>query len=253
MRRLNHYGAILLTLSVCTISHGALVHDFDSQLDATVSATFPLNAFTDKAKTAWGVYDRTDLLPEKLIDESLAGADSFGIIQSQDTDNFFGIVDTYNDDVKGTIEVSFTFDLTVLPGSAYDVSIDMGAMGDFEAGDIFKWDYQFDQEPAQRLFDITTNTAISHTYILEDNTSVSLVDPLVIGTQVIDNQIKTFSTEISPVSTASSLTITLTTDTNGALEAFAFDNIVVESVHMPEPASLILLGLGGIALISRRC
>ena len=71
-----------------------------------------------------------------------------------DTDEFFGIVDTNNPDTSGRdVVATWVFDIGA--ASNLSLSIDMGAMGDFEAspttGDFFNWSYSIDGGAAQTI------------------------------------------------------------------------------------------------------
>ena len=88
-------------------------------------------------------------IPLQVVDDS-AGSfppDTLGIIKNGNTDEFFGIVDTNNPDTGGR-DVIATWVFDISGASDLALSIDMGAMGDFEAsattGDFFEWSYSID-------------------------------------------------------------------------------------------------------------
>ena len=86
-------------------------------------------------------------IPFAVLDDSLSifPPDSLGIIKEGNTDIFFGVVDTENGDNSGPVAATWVFDIS----GATDLvlSIDMGAMGDFESTDTFEWTYSIDGGP----------------------------------------------------------------------------------------------------------
>jgi hypothetical protein len=182
-------------------------------------------------------------IPFQLVDESTTTnpADIRGIINSSTkTDKWFGITDTVNGanvpvENPGVGTATWVFDVT----SAIDieVSIDMGAMGDFEAADLFNWTYHFDGGPNLPLFTSSVNEAGSQTYIMADGDSISLDDPLEMLTT--DGQVVTLTnilqTLTSPLSgLGNTLTIQLMAKTDGGDEGYAFDNLIVSGTTFVE-------------------
>ncbi|QDU35134.1 hypothetical protein KS4_32140 [Poriferisphaera corsica] len=240
---------LLLSMRVA----GGLVYNFDTKIDATVTATYDFNSFSS-SKDAWGIYSNDGSAPSVLIDTSAVNsADNLGIVDSTKVANdvFFGVSDTLNGDIDKEISVIFTFDLTQLTFSeSLNIAIDMGAVGDFEKDDNFDWTYQVDDHSESELFDVVVDESDVHDYQLEAKT-ITYNDPLKIDNKVISNQIQTFNKEIQVDSSAVSLKLIFTTYADGGSEAFMFDNIVVSS-HMPEPASISLLILGGLTVLCYR-
>ncbi|MBA6391400.1 hypothetical protein H4J38_11515 [Colwellia sp. BRX10-3] len=87
-----------------------------------------------------------------MLDNSgITISDSLGIITSTNTQAFFGIVDTVNQDNPNNNAVaSWQVDITNLTEIMF--LIDMAAMGDFESSDWFEWRYSIDNSPYSRLF-----------------------------------------------------------------------------------------------------
>ena len=87
-------------------------------------------------------------IPFSVVDDSLVifPADSLGIIKDGNTDVFFGVTDTVNADTSGPVIATWVFDISGASGSR--VSIDMGAMGDFESSDVFELDLQYRRSAA---------------------------------------------------------------------------------------------------------
>ncbi|SEN70521.1 Ig-like domain-containing protein, partial [Palleronia pelagia] len=87
----------------------------------------------------FGIFDRDDSasVPFALLDDSLAifTPDSLGIIKDGNADAFFGITDTENGDNAGPVTAEWVFDIAGF--SDLELSVDFGAMGDFESSDVF--------------------------------------------------------------------------------------------------------------------
>ena len=164
-------------------------------------------------------------IPFSVLDDSLSifPADSLGIIKEGNTDEFFGVTDTVNEDTSGPVSATWVFDIS--GASDLSLSIDMGAMGDFESSDTFIWEYSIDGGATQIAFANTVDEAGSHTYTLEGGASFTLNDPMLVDGTVLTNDLQTFTTALS--GTGSELTLTLTANTDGGSEAFVFQNIVL--------------------------
>ena len=63
------------------------------------------------------------------------------------------------------MSATWTFDVSGATGLV--LSIDMGAMGDFESSDTFEWTYSIDGGPTLTAFASTVDEADSFTYTLE--------------------------------------------------------------------------------------
>ena len=186
------------------------------------------NAFSS-AGDGFQKYQRgvSPTIPFAVLDDSLSifPADSLGIIGEGNTDVFFGVTDTVNGDNSGPVSATWVFD--VAGAGPLQLSIDMGAMGDFEANDVFTWTYSFDGGAAETAFASTVDEDGAHTYTLEGGASFTLSDPMLVNGTVLSNELATFTAGLN--GSGSELTITLTASTDGGSEAFAFQNLVLET------------------------
>ena len=174
-------------------------------------------------------------IPFAVVDDS-AGSfppDTLGIIKTGNTDEFFGIVDTNNDDTGGRdVVATWVFDIS--GATDLGLSIDMGAMGDFEAaGDFFNWSYSIDGGPAMTAFQSSVDEAGSYTYTMESGTLVTLNDPMLVNGVLLTNDLAPFFTTLS--GSGSQLTLILTANTNGGSEAIAFQNLIISAGNPPPP------------------
>ncbi|WP_310619166.1 ExeM/NucH family extracellular endonuclease [Flexibacterium corallicola] len=178
---------------------------------------------------AFGIMQVGDDVPFSLVDESSSTypSDTAGIIDAgTNTDSFFGAVDTINGDNSGPVTASWTFDISGYSNIA--LSLDAGAMGDFEADDSFVFTYSIDGGASQELFAFEASEDESQTYTLAGGTRVSLDDPLVeTGSGVtLSNELQTLLADIA--GTGSELTVSFQSTADGGSEAFAFQNLQLE-------------------------
>ena len=228
-----------------------IVVGFPAQLEADViafdmvaSASQNLVSYTDdpaipftSAGDGFNKFQRGVSLsiPFAVVDDS-AGSfppDVLGIIKTGNTDEFFGIVDTNNDDTGGRdVVATWVFDIS--GATDLGLSIDMGAMGDFEAaGDFFNWSYSIDGGPAMTAFQSSVDEAGSHTYTMESGTLVTLNDPMLVNGDLLTNDLAPFFTALT--GSGSQLTLVLTANTNGGSEAIAFQNLIISAGNPPPP------------------
>ncbi len=190
-------------------------------------------------------------MPFNISDDSVAGAagnttfaaDVLGFAGQWLDNGFFGVTDTENPVNSGFINADFVFDISGY--SNLSISLDMIAMGDFELADQFIFAYHIDGGPFTVLWSITADEAASLNYTMDSGAVVTLDDPLVVGSTYLTDFFQTFTANIA--GTGSLLTIRFAAVTDGN-EGFGFDNLRI----VPEPSSLGLLALGGLALIRRR-
>jgi hypothetical protein len=205
------------------------------------------------AGDGFGKYQRgvSSSIPYGVLDDSLSySSDSLGIIKESNTDEFFGVTDTENNDNSGIVTAIWTFDIS--NAEDLSLSIDMGAMGDFEASnDYFSWTYSIDGGATTTAFESTINEDASQDYTLSDGDTFTLDDYMMVGNIVLTNDLQTLTTAI--LGTGSTLTLTLTAETNGGEEAFAFQNVEINGTSaVPVPAAVWLLGSGLLGLIGIR-
>ncbi|MDH3588605.1 MAG: PEP-CTERM sorting domain-containing protein, partial [Gammaproteobacteria bacterium] len=205
----------------------------------------------------FGIYQRgvSPTIPFALLDDSLSifPGDTLGIIDENNTGRFFGVTDTVNNDpFDDTVSASWVFDIGGF--NNLSVSLDIGAMGDFEDAegfgveDFFDLSYSIDGGPLMSLFRSFVDEDGSHTYTLSDGDTFTLNDPMTLDGVILSNMLQTFSADI--LGTGSELTLTLTAQGDSGSEAtLVFQNLIVSA---PEPAILGLLTLGLLGLGATR-
>lgn len=196
----------------------------------------------------FGITDRTANFDFADDTVSIFPADVFGILREDKLDKVFGVEDSTNaDNPSGLSTVVWTFDISGYSGITVD--IDFAAMGDFETSDAFTFTYSIDAGPAQNLFATVTRDDIEpYTYTLASGTTVDLNDPLELDATILNNNFQTFTGSVA--GTGSVLTLSFNAVADGGSEVFIFDNIIVNGV--PEPASMLLFSLAGLAIRRRR-
>jgi len=194
-----------------------------------------LNSFTDdpaipftSAADGFQKFQRgvSGSIPFAVLDDSLSvfPPDSQGIIGEANTDEFFGVVDTNNGDTGGApVTATWAFDVT--GASDLSLSIDMGAMGDFEPTDSFAFAYAIDGGAASGVFSIAVDEADSQTYTLDGGAMFTLDDPLVADGVKLSNALQTITAPLT--GTGSELVLTLTVVADSGSEAFAFQNLII--------------------------
>jgi hypothetical protein len=177
----------------------------------------------------------TAMIPTPTLDQTVAGTDStppIGVINAATkTDGWFGVADTRESPANPEGNAVATWQFDVAGATALDVSIDMGACGNFEAAsDNFNWTYSFDGGAFQPLFTSSINEASFQSYTFANGTMTTIDDPLVMTTTA--NQSFTLSNALQTLTSALTgsgnvLTLQLNVNTDSDSEGYAFDNIVV--------------------------
>jgi CheY-like chemotaxis protein len=205
--------------------------DFDAPLNRISYAQTPAPGTFASAADGFDRYQIgvSSSIPFDLIDQTTSGSpsDTFGIfVQGVKTDGWFGIADTDNpDNVGGASTATWQFD--VAGASGLEVSIDMGAIGDFEAGaDAFNWTYSIDGGPFQLLFSSTVDEAAQRTYTFANGNMATHQDPMSMtpvggSATELSNALQTLTAPLS--GSGATLSLRLDANTNGDDAAFAFD------------------------------
>ena len=232
----------ILLASAATLLAASLFFALPSHATAQVvaydmvgSASQNLNSFTNPWNGAFSSpgdgfqkYRRgvSPTIPFAVLDDSLVifPTDNLGIIKDGNLDQFFGVVDTENPQNSGPVSATWEFDISGATGLV--LSIDMGAMGDFESSDTFEWTYSIDGGPVLTAFVNFVDESGSFTYVLEGGLNRTLSDPMLMQGTILSNDLATFNTPL--VGTGSVLTLTLTARQDAGTEAVAFQNIVIE-------------------------
>ena len=229
--------------------------------DMVSSASQNLLSFTDdpaipftSAGDGFNKFQRgvSPSIPFAVVDDSAGSfpGDTLGIIKTGNTDEFFGIVDTNNGDTGGR-DVVATWVFDIYGATDLGLSIDMGAMGDFEASnDFFNWSYSIDGGAAQTAFQSSVDEAASQDYTMEGGAVVTLSDPMLVNGSLLTNDLITHSAALT--GSGSTLTLILTANTDGGSEAIAFQNLMVTSgvEPPPEPPTLEIFEIQGDGLYS---
>ncbi|MEM7610593.1 MAG: endonuclease/exonuclease/phosphatase family protein [Pseudomonadota bacterium] len=226
-------GSEALAFQNLRIEAGAVTLDavafdmVDSASQGLISFDNPFaNAFASAAD-GFQKYQRnfSPTIPFSVLDDSLLTfpSDSLGIIDDLNIEEFFAATDTQNADNDGPVSATWTFDVT--GATQLGLSIDMAAMGDFETNDTFTWSYAVDGGATQTAFSGVVNDAIDNTYVLAGGGAFTLNDPMTVDGAVLTNVLAPFTTAIE--GEGSTLTVTLTLQTDGGSEAFAFQNLIV--------------------------
>jgi hypothetical protein len=216
--------------------------DFDAPVNLTSFVQSPTPT-TLTGSRGFREYDASmvpdDGIPFALIDESSSTfpTDQQGIINTgEKTDSWFGVAGTVhasNPNPGGL--ATATWEFNVAGASGLEVSIDMGAMGNFEesgaGADSFDWTYSLDGGAFLPLFTSSVDEDGTKDYTLASGTVIANVpDPLQMTntaneTIELSNVLETITSAI--VGVGNTLTIKLDAIASGIDDPYAFDNIVV--------------------------
>ena len=158
------------------------------------------------------------------------------------SDIYFGVTDLKNPKFSGTAKATWVFDISGA-SQLTEISIDMGAMGDFEtSNDRFDWSFQIDNGPRQPLFTSSVDEETEATYVMANGTQIPLNDPLLInGQQLLTEKTAPsgLPTRIAAIAgSGSQLTLFFEADADGGSESYEFDNIFI----LGEPGGQVLRG-----------
>ena len=209
-----------------TVVASDMVNSTATNLVSFTNAAPPFSSAGD----GFGKFQRgvSSSIPFGVLDDSVSifPPDTLGIIGEANTDEFFGVIDTENGDNTGPVTATWVFDVSAATGPL-SVSIDMGAMGDFEASDTISWDYSIDGGTTANAFTSSVDEAASASYTLDGGAVFTLDDPMSINGTELSNNLATITAPL--VGTGTTLTLTLTATTDGGGEAAAFQNLVITS------------------------
>lgn len=201
------------------------------------------------------VYQRgVGSIPFSMLDDTNSGfpADAIGIVKSTKLDRWFGANDlANNDNPSGQGQATWAFNIANYENLS--ISIDMAAMGDFEATagvfDFYNWSYSIDGGAFQALFTSSVDENASQTYFMESGAAILLDDPMSMNGALLSNDFQTLSAVVA--GTGSTLTLQLNAQGDSE-EPYVFDNIQVCGTFVPTPGATALLGLAGLAGLRRR-
>ncbi|MEM1164947.1 MAG: hypothetical protein AAGI30_01505 [Planctomycetota bacterium] len=270
-------SAALLAAAACTSSAQVLgSDDFDTPMNLTTftavpdlsgnAGFFPTNNQSD----VFGILSRSDAESRNgfdLLDDSLMGSDTFGIINSTKLDNVFAVGDIRNtDNPGGTGTVEWVFDVSPSPffGTTNDaifLVIEVAAIGNFDASSDPTFEFTVELQESgggtilgpTTVLDIDVNEATSQFYVLEGG-DTSIADPLdvVVGPDVnpdasdpslLDNVFRELQIEIpattGQIEQTGRVVVRFAAEQDGGAEYFMFDNIrVAEGIAANDPSVL---------------
>ncbi len=230
-------GTVCESVNCVPASGGNLIAKYDFDVNRVgvgnnLSFSFsPMPPFSS-AGDGFGVYQRfySASIPFTLLDDSFSifEPDSIGIVDETKLDAWFGINDLLNNDnLSGTGTAAWTFNIA--GRSNLSISIDLAAMGDFEATgttpDQYDFSVSIDGGAPQVVFSLRADEVLEQTYTLAGGAMITLPDPQVVnGTTVLSNIFQTLSASISGTGNVLTLTLTASNDSD---EAVVFDNIMI--------------------------
>jgi predicted extracellular nuclease len=231
------YPALLALLGASMVHAEETVIAFDMVDSASLNLIYYQNPYAGafgSSGDGFQKYQRggSGSIPFAVLDDSTTfSSDSIGIVNSANTAEFFGVVDTQNNDNDGDVLALWVFDISDETGLG--VQINIGAMGDFESSDVYKFTASIDGAAAVEIFSAVADEDASQSYTLESGSSFTLNDPVVINGQVLSNILTPVRAPIS--GEGNELTISLIANTNGGSEAFVLQNLQVLSDFADEP------------------
>ena len=211
-------------------------------------------------------------MPYDMGDDTVADVSGGGVyiadalaLAGQYTTAFFGLNDMDGPDGPGFTFAEWSFDISSA-ATIDGVQIDIGALGDFEtaSSDGFMIEAQVDGGGYVQIFRGETDEAAFYTYRPFDNGFIfSDDDPLMLYIDGVaanyldksDPATGAFDTYLSTLlagNLGSQLDVRISWQgTPSGSEPMGIDNISIIGT-VPEPATLALLGLGGLALLGSR-
>lgn len=232
-----------------SVNWSQLTPAYDGDAMLTVWSPGDMFGITNRA-TAGGAG-----LPFAIADDSLSifTGDTQGIIGENDNGDFFGIVDSQNSTNPsngGVAEFTWTN-----PGANLFVdsfSVDVAAMGDFEASnDLYQFEISADGGSTfNTVAAAVVREDLGQGYTMDGGAFVTLDDPIEFGGALLTNDFATVSFTGLNLAVTGDIVLRFAGQSDGGSEAFAWRNGSIEVI--PAPASAALLGLGGLAAARRR-
>lgn len=153
--------------------------------------------------------------------------DNQGIIACDYGNRFFAMSDTENGNNMGAVSAEWVFDISNAVNLT-GITVDVGAMGDFESSDVFTISYSIDGGPFTVAFAMSPDESTNLTYTLDNGNTRTLNDPMMVNGVVVGNDLTTF--EASIAGAGDELTLRLEGMGNGGAEAMAWDNITIKGI-----------------------
>jgi hypothetical protein len=177
---------------------------------------------------------------------SVFPTDTLGFAGQAKTDGFFGITDNVNSsNPTGTNTADFVFNISGFTNLS--MSLDFAAMGTFLSSDTFLVSYDIDGGGFSPAFTGAAVAGANQNYVMDSTAPVVLADPYSINGTNLDDNFQTLVANLA--GSGSVLTVRATGSFDGS-KAIGFDNLTIRGV--PEPSSLSLLAIVGLAALSRR-
>ncbi|MEL7484133.1 MAG: hypothetical protein AAFN41_07240 [Planctomycetota bacterium] len=192
-------------------------------------------------------------LPFAMADDSASifPGDTAGIIGEADLADFFGVVDTVNNDNASGGSALYTWANTGAGTIVDSFSVDVAAMGDFEGSDLYNFELSTDGGNTFGFAALASaNEDIAQQYTVDSGAVSTLNDPMTFDGNVLDNNFLTVTFSGLNLAVTGDIVLRFSGQSDGGSEAFAWRNATVEVI--PAPASAALLGLGGLAAARRR-
>lgn len=224
---------LLLTTLPLLLIHAAWVPVAYDMVDSTSlnlnSHINPWAGAFSSSKDGFEKYTRgvSSSIPGCMLDDSLLGVDTLGLVDSTITGEFFGFADTENNQNAGPVTCTWEFDITGETITA--IQLDAAELGDFEETgsypDWFNWRASIDGGPQTIIFQGVADGSLSLQYTLADGSLVELLDPMMLNGNALSNAFETYVASYS--GQGSVLTLELEAHAAGSNEATAFRNIKV--------------------------
>ncbi|MEO0630245.1 MAG: hypothetical protein AAFY46_05910 [Planctomycetota bacterium] len=245
------------TASAQTLTAVSSSNNFASEV-ITVDLPYDGNAMLDTwapgdmfGRTSRGA--ATNGLPFAMADDSASifPGDTAGIIGEADLADFFGVVDTVNNDNASGGSALYTWANTGAGTIVDSFSVDVAAMGDFEGSDLYNFELSTDGGNTFGFAALASaNEDIAQQYTVDSGAVSTLNDPMTFDGNVLDNNFLTVTFSGLNLAVTGDIVLRFSGQSDGGSEAFAWRNATVEVI--PAPASAALLGLGGLAAARRR-